>query len=133
MNITHRQLAGQVYLVEINEPLNITHAGSFSRCLVQLAGQGVKRVVVNLANVPFIDGPGLKVLVTGYKLFGRNNFRLVGLQTQPKLVLELTGFEQFFEVTQLDKLEEQITAFDTLPGYFLTIEPRSMALVDMAA
>ena len=100
MSITHRKLAGNVYLVNINGPLNVTHAGEVNRHLVQLAGKGAKRIVVNLTDVPFIDGPGLKTLVTGYKLFGRQNFRLVGLQIQPTLVLELTGFEHFFLVLE---------------------------------
>ena len=133
MNITHSQLAGHTFLVNINGPLNITHAGEVNRHLVQLAGKGVKRLVVNLANVPFIDGPGLKTLVTGYKLFGRENFRVVGLQTQPKLVLELTGFEQIFEVSDPGSLAEKIETFETLPGYMLALEPQTMALVDMAA
>ena len=133
MKITHQKLAGNVYLVDIQEPLNITRAGEVNRCLVQLAANGVQRVVVNLTDVPFIDGPGLKALITGYKLFGRQNFRLVGLQTQPKLILELTGFEQFFEVSDPHSIEQNIETFETLPDYMLTVEPRSMALVDMVA
>ena len=133
MCITHQQLAGHVYLVNINGPLNFTHAGEVNRHFVQLAGQGAKRIVVNLDKVPFIDGPGLKTLVTGYKLFGRENFRVVGLQTQPKLVLELTGFEQFFAISDTHNIAEKIEIFETLPGYMLTLEPHSMALVDMAA
>ena len=98
MRIAHQHLAGHVYLVKITGPLNVTHAGDVNRYLVQLAAHGVKRVVVDLAQVPFIDGPGLKALITGYKLFGRKNFRLAGLQDQLKLMLELTGFDHFFLV-----------------------------------
>jgi anti-anti-sigma factor len=98
MSITHSKLAGNVYLVNINGPLNVTHAGEVTRHFVQLAGKGAERIVVNLADVPFIDGPGLKALITGYKLFGRKNFRLAGLQDQLKLTLELTGFDHFFLV-----------------------------------
>jgi anti-sigma B factor antagonist len=98
MSITHRQLAGNIYLVHLAGPLNVTHADEVNRHLTQLAGKGVKRVVVDLAGVPFIDGPGLEALVTGYKLFGRKNFRLAGLQDQPRLVLELTGFDNYFLV-----------------------------------
>jgi anti-anti-sigma factor len=133
MYITHQHLAGHVYLVNINGPLNVTHASHLNRYWVHLAGKGVKRVVVDLAEVPFIDGPGLKALITGYKLFGRDNFRLVRLQTQPKLVLELTGFEQFLPVSSTRNIKETIETFETLPGYMLNLEPRTMALVDIAA
>lgn len=98
MKLTHSKLAGNVYLVTINGPLNVTHAGDVNRCFVQLAGKGAKRIVVNLADVPFIDGPGIKALVTGYNIFGRKNFRLAGLQDQLKLTFDLTGFDRFFLV-----------------------------------
>lgn len=100
MTITHSKLAGNVYLLNINGPLNVTHAGDVNRHFVQLAGKGAKRVVVNLTDVPFIDGPGIKALVTGYKLFGRKNFRLAGLQDQVKLTFDLTGFDHYFLVLE---------------------------------
>jgi len=56
--------------------------------------------VVDLQGVPFIDGRGLEALIAGYRIFGsdRRNFRLRGVQTQPQLVMDLTGFDQFFEI-----------------------------------
>ena len=108
MNITQRKLAGNVYLVELNGPLNVTHAEELGQRFEEMAAKGVERVVVNLARVPFIDGPGLAALVAGYKLFGNGrNFRLAGLQIQPKLVLELTGFDRIFQV--LDTVAESAT------------------------
>ncbi|MBN1221213.1 MAG: STAS domain-containing protein [Anaerolineae bacterium] len=100
MSITQRKLATGVHLVELNGPLNVTQAQHVSQYLKALAARGVKRVIVNLAHVPFIDGPGLAALITGYQLFGHagQGFRLVGLQDQPKLVLELTGFDQIFQI-----------------------------------
>lgn len=105
MSITQRKLAGNVYLIELSGPLNVTHAEEVSQRFEEMAAKGIERVVVNLARVPFIDGPGLAALVAGYKLFGNGqNFRLAGLQIQPKLVLELTGFDRIFQV--LDAVAE---------------------------
>ena len=119
MNITHSKLAGNVYLVNITGPLNVTHAGEVNRHFVQLAGKGAQRIVVNLANVPFIDGSGLKALVTGYKLFGRKNFRLAGLQDQLKLTLELTGFDHFFLVLEAipDAVPAKLPIPKRVPAY----------------
>ena len=66
----------------------------------ELVEQGVERVVVNLKDVPLIDSRGLAALIAGYKLFGGqpDNFRLVELQIQPKLVFELTGFDYIFQI-----------------------------------
>jgi anti-anti-sigma factor len=106
MSITQRKLAGNVYLIELSGPLNVTHAEAVGQCFEEMAAKGVERVVVNLTRVPFIDGPGLATLITGYKLFGNgHNFRLAGLQIQPKLVLELTGFDRLFQV--LDAVAER--------------------------
>jgi anti-anti-sigma regulatory factor len=89
-----------------------------------MAAKGVERVLVNLAEVPFIDGPGLAALVTGYKLFGHGqNFRLAKLQIQPKLVLELTGFDRVFQVldtvTETEAVEpsRQIQPSHNAPAY----------------
>jgi anti-anti-sigma factor len=119
MSITHRKLAGHVYLVEVNGPLNVTHAGEVNRYFVQMAGEGIKRVVVNLAEVPFIDGPGLKALLIGYKLFGRENFRLVNLQDQPQLVLEVTGFDHYFQVLETipDAKPAKLNLQNRVPAY----------------
>jgi len=45
MKLTHSKLAGNVYLVNINGPLNVTHAGEVNRYFVQLAGKGAKRTL----------------------------------------------------------------------------------------
>ncbi|MBN1992696.1 MAG: STAS domain-containing protein [Anaerolineae bacterium] len=124
MSITHHKLAGNVYLVEVSGPLNVTHAEEVGRYFEKMAAKGVERVVVNLAGVPFIDGPGLAVLVAGYKLFGNGqNFRLAGLQIQPKLVLELTGFDRIFQVlntaaeSAANKSSRQIQSSHHAPAY----------------
>jgi anti-anti-sigma factor len=124
MSITHRKLARNVYLIELSGPLNVTHAEEVSQCFEEMAAKGVERVVVNLARVPFIDGPGLATLITGYKLFGNgHNFRLAGLQVQPKLVLELTGFDRIFQVLDtvaeaaVSKPSRQIQPSHNTPAY----------------
>jgi anti-anti-sigma factor len=95
-----RELAPHIYLIKLSGPLTAGQGEQVSRCFHNLFVRGVKQVVVNLAEVPFMDAPGLKALITGYQLFGRTGqkFQLMGLQDQPKLVLELTGFEHIFQI-----------------------------------
>jgi anti-anti-sigma factor len=87
--------AGDVHVVELSGPLNLRRALEVSRLFRRLAVRGAERVVVDLDDVPFIDGWGLAALIAGYELFGSQagNFRLAGLQDQPRLVLELTGYD----------------------------------------
>jgi anti-anti-sigma factor len=96
----------QIHLIKLSGPLNEGQYEKITRMFRDVSAQGVERVVVDLDDVPLIDSRGLAALVAGYKLFGRDpkNFRLVALQDQPRLVFELTGFDNIFEI--FDNLAE---------------------------
>jgi anti-anti-sigma factor len=90
----------EIYLVNLNGPLNERQYDPLPQLFRDVLAEGITQVVINFKDVPLIDSRGLAALVAGYKLFGRDakNFRLVALQDQPKLVFELTGFDNIFEV-----------------------------------
>jgi anti-anti-sigma factor len=100
----HQKSAVDSYLVNLSEPLNARRAEGVRQFFKDLAHKGVRRVVVNLEDVPFIDSQGLAALISGYKVFGSDadNFRLVGIQAQPGLVFELTGFDRVFRTAEND-------------------------------
>jgi len=100
MTILHRVLEKDLHLLKLNRPLNGRQATELEQSFKDAFNCGAKRVVVDLEEVPFVDGQGLAALVTGYKLFGRSNqnFRLAALQDQPTLLLELTMFDRIFQV-----------------------------------
>ncbi len=115
------------YLVNLSGALSASRAEEVIQLFRGMAEQGVQGVVVNLEEVPFIDSRGLAALVAGYKLFGRapQSFRLTGVQDQPRLVLELTGFDQVFEI---------LPYLPSLPCYHLPVlVPQRVALEDLAA
>jgi anti-anti-sigma factor len=88
------------YRVTLGGPLNVGQAGGLVQRFRDLSARGITRVVVDLEGVPFLDSRGLAALIAGYKLFGSDarNFRLVGVGIQPRLVLELTGFDRVFGI-----------------------------------
>jgi anti-anti-sigma factor len=90
----------EIYLINLSGPLNERQYEPITQMFRDILAQGISQVVINLVDVPLIDSRGLAALVAGYKLFGRDpkNFRLVALQDQPKLVFELTGFDNIFEI-----------------------------------
>lgn len=94
-------MATDVYLIKLDQPLSGNCAGDVENRLREIAQQGYKRIVLNLENVPFIDKRGLATLIAGVKALGNNtaNLQLVAPQTQPKLLFELTGFDQIFHIT----------------------------------
>lgn len=85
-------------LVELNGPLLRSQVGEVAASFETLFRQGARQLVVDLAGVPLIDSTGLSTLVNGYRRFGSQpqNFRLAGLQEQPRLVFDLTGFDHIF-------------------------------------
>ena len=99
MSILHTVLETRVHLITINRPLHASLAEEVKQTFKDLARQGAKQVVINLEHVSFIDSQGLAALVTGLKLFGgAHNLRLAALQTQPKLLFELTMFDRIFHI-----------------------------------
>ncbi len=99
MNISHSEFAVGAHMVNLSGPLNVNLAEEVTQTFRDISNQGVERVVINLADVPFIDSRGLVALVTGYRIFGSKarNFRLAALNNQPKLLFDLTGFDRIFQ------------------------------------
>ena len=71
-------------------------AGEWRQALAEfeaLSRKGIHTVIVDLQEVPLIDGLGLTALIAGYRLFGSDStrFRLEGLGHQPQLLLQVAG------------------------------------------
>ena len=108
MGILQQIITQDVYLLKLSEPLVGWRAEELEQNFERLQRLGARQVYLNLENVAFIDSRGLAALVRGLQLFGRdkNNVRLISPQTQPVLVLNLTGFDQFFSIESSDCTSE---------------------------
>lgn len=91
---------GVQHVVKLSGPLNVNQEVVVTQRFRSLAAEGVNQVMVDLSEVPFIDSRGLAALVAGYQLFGSAapSFQLTGLQRQPQLLFELTGFDNIFHI-----------------------------------
>lgn len=95
--VAYTILDGKIGLINLNQPLSSKPAAELRHLFEQMSEQDVQKVIVNLEHVPFIDSHGLAALVFGLKLFGDgSNLCLVAPQLQPKLLFELTSFDQIF-------------------------------------
>jgi anti-sigma B factor antagonist len=99
MRFVAREATENSYVLNLSGPLNINSSENVVQRFRDLSERGIKRVIVSLEDVPFIDSQGLAALIAGYKIFGGDpsNFRLTGIQDQPELVFELTGFDHVFQ------------------------------------
>ncbi|MEG5160610.1 STAS domain-containing protein [Microcoleus sp. AT3-A2] len=89
--------------------LNAATAGEFGRQLAAaIAAPGVVAVLVDLAEVKFIDSAGLMALVSGLKQakkMGRR-FSLCSVSPGIKMILELSQLDRVFEIF------ENVDSFD---------------------
>jgi len=100
MSVLQVELTSTLRRVKLSGPLNIRRAEYVTQRFRALSEQGVRRVVVDLADVPFIDSRGLAALIAGYQIFGGDAqaFQLAGVQDQPRLLFELTGHDRIFQI-----------------------------------
>lgn len=97
--ISHTILDDGVHLVNLEQPLHATQAQETMQLFRDISQQGAEKVIVNLENVPFIDSHGLAALVVGLKIFDDGEkLWLVAPQAQPRLLFELTMFDQIFQI-----------------------------------
>lgn len=122
MAILSSKITTGMYLVEISGALTAEQATDLSQVFKDLAEKGAKRLVINMAQVPFVDSRGLAALVSGYRVFGgaERDFRLAAIQDQPKLVFDLTGFNHVFRiydsVAQAAALDTELAVSVSLPS-----------------
>jgi anti-sigma B factor antagonist len=108
--ISHTVLENEVHLISLSEPLQTQLARETMQLFKDISQQGPQKVIVNLEQVPFIDSHGLAALVTGLKIFDEgHNLWLAAPQAQPRLLLELTMFDQIFQIT--DSVAEASATF----------------------
>lgn len=111
MGIIHQIITQDAHLLKLSDPLVGWRAEELECSFEELKRQKVKRVILDIAGVTFMDSRGLVALIKGLRIFGRDNdnFQLVSPQTQPALLLELTGFDRIVTVITENQLKEQMT------------------------
>jgi anti-sigma B factor antagonist len=100
MEIAQRKINEKTAVISLDGTLNARSADQVKDAFRQAAGQGVRQVVLDLGNVPFIDSSGLAALVSGLKTMNEKegSLRLAALQSQADLLFKLTMFDKVFEI-----------------------------------
>ncbi|HXA79311.1 MAG TPA: STAS domain-containing protein [Candidatus Acidoferrales bacterium] len=113
MNISTRQFEN-ASIVDVTGDITLYNTPEVRKILLDLLKEKrVKRVIVNLENVKYIDSAGVASLVEGLKLSRdlKSGFALYGLSRATREVLELTRLLKVFEVHNTE--EEALSA---IPG-----------------
>lgn len=100
MNISTRQVEN-ASIVDVTGDITLYNTPEVRKILLDLLKEKrVKRVIVNLQNVKYIDSAGVASLVEGLKISRdmKSGFALFGLSRTTREVLELTRLLRVFEV-----------------------------------
>jgi anti-sigma B factor antagonist len=100
LQITQELLSGECAMVKLSGRLNAVTALELKERLKGLVEEGYVQLVVDLADVPFIDSSGLAALVSGLKATRQANgaLKLAGLNEQARTVFRITRLERVFEL-----------------------------------
>lgn len=111
MEITQQIIDEQTCVISLDGTLNARSADQVKDTFREVAGKGIRRVVLDLGKVPFIDSSGLAALVSGLKTLNEQegSLKLASLQSQADLLFRLTMFDKVFEI--YPDVEEATQAF----------------------
>ena len=100
MEITKRTVDEKTCVISLNGTLNARSADQVKDAFRSVVGEGIRQVVLDLGEVPFIDSSGLAALVSGLKTLNEKegSLKLASLQSQADLLFKLTMFDKVFEV-----------------------------------
>lgn len=108
MNIDVAQLNGAAVVRPAGPRLDLQVAGEFRTALLHLIDAGHHRLVVDLANVEFVDSSGLGALVSALKtlrlLKGGGDIRLANVRPSVVALLEIIRLQRvFFSYPSVDQ------------------------------
>ncbi len=100
LSMTSRTPREQTCILEIEGEVDVYTSPQLKQDLVQLAESGVKRVIVDLSKVEYLDSTGLGVLIGGLKRLREadGNLCLVGPGMRIQRIFEITGLNKIFDI-----------------------------------
>ena len=104
VNLTTRQV-DDVSIVDVTGKITLGEGASALRDLLQkLAAAGHKKVLLNLANVTYIDSAGIGELVSAYTSLTNQGgtLKLLGLTNRIKDLLQITKLYTVFDVHETE-------------------------------
>jgi anti-sigma B factor antagonist len=93
----------RTHVIAVSGEIHVSTAPQFSHRLNDAIGQGKTAVVLDLADVSFIDSTGLSVLLNGLRRVTRSGGRMALVCTNPTVL-------RLFEITRLDTTFEIVSS-----------------------
>ena len=90
---------GATFVVPVGE-VDLTASPVLRNELKRLQSAGLKRLIVDLSQVPYMDSSGVATLVEAMQIARRNNTKLVlcGMQQKVKSIFEIARLDTVFAI-----------------------------------
>ncbi len=100
MQISHQLLEPNTLLVRLAGRLNADSSPEVRAMLHQYIKDGYQKIIIDLAQVPFIDSSGLASLVSALRLAREKggNIILCEVQAQAQIIFRLTMLDRVFAI-----------------------------------
>ena len=109
-DINTEPLEGDRYVISLAGEVDLYTAPEFKQQLLEVIGQGGKKVVVDFTSTTFIDSTTLGVLVGGVKRLRTNDGQLTLVCSDRNItkIFEITGLDRVFTIypTRAEALEQ---------------------------
>lgn len=112
MEIVLEEKAGASAVLHLTGRLDLISGTEVRQHLADAIAAGRRNLVVDLADVPFIDSSGLAALISGlkYTRTAGGDLRLARPAVQAKIILELTRLDRVLRC--YDTTEEALSGFE---------------------
>jgi anti-sigma B factor antagonist len=96
MDITVEQTLEDVAIIRLKGRLDLVSGADVRQRLAETIDGGRRHIVIDLAEVPFIDSSGLAALISGLKSarLAGGDLRIAQAASQARVVLELTRLDR---------------------------------------
>lgn len=99
-SVSSERLDDDLGVIVLSGEVDIYTAPQFRECLLELLDSGVKRLVVDLSQITFIDSTALGVLIGGVRrVHSSGGAMTIVVTTRPvERVLSITGLDRVFSM-----------------------------------
>lgn len=100
MNISHQILEANALLIKLVGRLDADSSPTVKARLHEYIKDDYQKIIVDLAQVPFIDSSGLASLVSALRVAREKggNITLCGIQAQAQIIFRLTMLDRVFAI-----------------------------------
>jgi anti-sigma B factor antagonist len=92
-------------VVEVSGDIDLSSSPEFLGAMLRVLGEKPRRIIVNLAEVPYMDSSGVATLVKVLRKVraAGQTLALAGLNDRVRSIFEITKLDGFFEIHPTEK------------------------------